>query len=218
VIAASNLFAVGSAAIATLSLCLNVWVLVRQNRRRPQLSIAIDRAPDDPASSSEHHDYVMTASFDDGETPRAPTAQTRWIRLRVANARNRDTAREVQVLASTPPRVSGWPGLDTRPLTWTSARTEDDKPAVSVAIPAGVERQVDLARALIDMRHEEASRAELTVYPAPQAHGNALRKGEPVTVRLMLAGSDINASGWEVLLEFDGERVSVVSGPTRLAS
>jgi len=172
--------------------------------RRPRLTLSMDPAPapGDPFRS-DYYDFVEVT---------AGLGTSRHVRLRVGNLLGKATAKDVQVLASTPPRAAGQrPGLDTRALVWSSAEPKEGHTTVAVSIPAGVERHVELA--FIEQTPGNVD-AKLWVHPEPEGGGHRIDDGERVEVHLIVCAEDLDAEAYTVTLERAGTCLVPLGRPT----
>jgi hypothetical protein len=110
---------------------LAVWVALwlqhwKVNKRRPSLKLGFDESDE-----CEDFSFVRLKGY-----------ESLWLRFRVRNEADRDTADDVQVLLT---RVRGSPDphlagrFPTRPLKWS------DMEVGTLDLPAGIERHVDVA-------------------------------------------------------------------------
>ena len=123
--------------IATFSaVFVALWVQwIRVVRRRPRLSLSFDSSEGSP-----NYSPIYLASWPDTSKPRE-RYQALWLRCSVSNAKNKDTATDVEVLVTRVLRPFGDSRrgvTPSRPLRWS------DILAGHISLPPGVTRYVDL--------------------------------------------------------------------------
>jgi hypothetical protein len=185
-----------AAAIGTVGAVLYALYrdLILANRRRPRLDLLFD--PTGP-------DAVVVGTL--GGTDSA------YVRLRVTNAKGKDTADDVQVLVT---EVLTLDGSETTPmglpLTWSGTFP----PTTVGPVHPGAERYIDLLH--VDWpAHDEMDivrkwtgeePAQLDVFPKPAGRQHVLAPGRTqYVVRVKLLARNADAVGYEIVVVWDGK-------------
>ena len=176
--------------------------------RRPILTVDYDGVRSDP-----YWDRI------------SPTPDAFFLRVRVRNARNCDTATDVQVLVSSY-RAADL-GLEGRALEWSGQRAWSDPPITRLDIPPGLQRHADVlqigpaepAQAGPDMPpatdgDTEAPLARLCVFPKPAGSAHLIPEGDH-HVTVVVTATNANPVGYRFTIVYDGEMSARLSGPPK---